>query len=128
MWVRFNPNPAGKSVGDCAVRAVAVATDQTWTRAYMALCSQGKLEYDMPSADVVWGAYLRSMGFTRHAIPDSCPDCYTVTDFCKDHPQGVYVLGTGKHAVCVIDGAYYDAWDSGNEVPIFYWRDGNGVQ
>ena len=50
------------------------------------------------------------------------PYCYTVKDFCKDHPQGVFVLGTGTHAVAVIDGDYYDAWDSGNKVPLFYWR------
>lgn len=26
MWHKFNPNPRGSSVGDCAVRAVAAAT------------------------------------------------------------------------------------------------------
>lgn len=30
MWHRFNPNPRGSSVGDCAVRAVAAATGQSW--------------------------------------------------------------------------------------------------
>jgi hypothetical protein len=25
-------------------------------------------------------------------------------------------VGTGTHVVAVIDGDYYDAWDSGNEV------------
>lgn len=127
MWVKFNPNPAGKSVGDCVIRAVSVATNQTWQRTYSALCDQGKAEYDMPSADVVWGAYLRSLGFERRALPDTCPDCYTVRDFCKDHREGTYVLGTGSHAVAVIDGNYFDAWDSGNEIPIYYWRDKDGL-
>ena len=124
MWVRFNPNPAGKSVGDCVIRAVAVATNQTWKGAYSAVCRQGMEECDMPSSDAVWGAYLRSRGFRRHAVPDACPDCYTVREFCLDHPAGVYVLGTGKHAVGIIDGRYYDAWDSGGEVPIYYWEEG----
>ena len=30
-----------------------------------------------------------------------------------------------SNAVGVIDGDYYDTWDSGNEIPIFYWRKEN---
>ena len=122
MWIRFNPNPAGKAVGDCAVRAVAIATNQTWMRTYKELCAQGCELKDMPSADHVWGTYLQAKGFSRHTLPDTCPDCYTVKAFCADHPTGVYVLGTGQHAVCVIDGDHYDAWDSGEESPIYFWQ------
>lgn len=127
MWIQCNPNPKGKAVGDCVVRAVAIATRQPWRQAYRALCAQGDEEADMPSSDEVWGAYLDRMGFERHVIPNSCPHCYTLRDFCADHPTGVYVLGTGRHAVCAIDGNYLDAWDSGNEVPIYYWRESNGI-
>lgn len=127
MWVKFNPNPAGKSVGDCVIRAVAVATNRTWQRTYDEICKQGRIEYDMPTADLVWGAYLNKEGFTMHAIQSACRTCYTVRDFCQDHPEGAYVLGTGSHAVAVMDGNYYDAWDSGNENPIYYWRKDDGI-
>ena len=33
-----------------------------------------------------------------------------------------YLIGTGSHAVAVIDGDYYDSWDSGNEIPAYFWR------
>jgi hypothetical protein len=36
--------------------------------------------------------------------------------------KGVYVIGTGSHAVCVIDGDWYDSWDSGGEVCSYYWK------
>mgnify|MGYP007038282472 FL=1 len=62
------------------------------------------------------------MGYTMKPIPDTCPDCYTVREFCKDHPMGTYVLGTGSHVVAVRDGNYFDTWNSGDEVPIIYWR------
>jgi hypothetical protein len=75
----------------------------------------------MPNSDSVWGAVLREEGFKRYIIPNSCPDCYTVKDFCIDHPRGTYVLGTGGHVVTVVNGDYFDSWDSGEEVPIFYW-------
>ena len=47
---------------------------------------------------------LKQHGFTRHIIPNSCPNCYTAEMFCHDHPQGVYVLGFGNHVVTVVDG------------------------
>ena len=127
MWVKFNPNPAGKSVGDCVIRAISVVLNQTWQRTYDEICRQGRLEYDMPSSDAVWGAYLRNKGFEMHIVPDTCPHCYTVKDFCKDHPLGVYVLGTGRHAIGVVDGNHFDAWDSSNESIIYYWRENNGI-
>jgi hypothetical protein len=48
--------------------------------------------------------------------------CYTIKEFCKDHPIGDYLLGTGSHVVAVLDGNYYDTWDSGSEVPIYYFK------
>ena len=77
---------------------------------------------DMPSANRVWGAYLRDKGFRRDLLPDECPDCYTVRDFCEDHPKGKYILAIEGHVVAVLDGKYYDSWDSGNETPIYYWK------
>ncbi len=77
---------------------------------------------DLPSANSVWGAYLRDKGFTRGVIPTDCPACYTVEDFCIEHPKGTYVLGTGTHAVCVKEGFYYDSWNSGNETVAYFWK------
>lgn len=77
---------------------------------------------DMPSANHVWGMYLKNKGFTRHIISNVCPDCYTVSDFCRDNPYGTFILAISGHVVAVIDGDYYDTWDSGNEIPIYYWE------
>ena len=38
-----------------------------------------------------------------------------------DNPEGKYLLATGTHVVTVIDGDYYDTWDSGDEIPIYYF-------
>lgn len=121
-FVFYNPNPVGKQVGDCPVRAIAKATGQSWDEVYTGLCVQGLAMGDMPSANSVWGAYLRQRGFTRYVIPNTCPDCYTVAEFATDHPRGVYVLALSGHVVCVVDGQYHDTWDSGNEIPLFYWE------
>ena len=76
----------------------------------------------MPSADQVWGKHLYLLGAEPFLLPVSCPQCVTIRDFARMYPRGVYVIGTGSHAVAVIDGDYYDSWDSGNEIPSFFWR------
>ena len=118
----FNPNPSKKRVGDCTVRAVSKALNQSWDKTYVNLCVYGLMLSDMPSANAVWGAYLKNKGFERHIVPNTCPDCYTLADFCNDYPHGIYVVGFDGHVATVIDGKVYDSWDSRNETPIYYWH------
>ena len=120
--IYVKPNPLGKKVGDCTIRAISIALDRTWDSVYSELVSYGFMMKDMPSTNSVWDAMLRDHGFKRYTIPDYCPECYTVEDFCKDNPEGLYVLGIGNHVVTVKNGDYYDTWDSGEEIPIYYYR------
>lgn len=122
MYRYFNSNPNGRMVGDCAVRAISAAFDVSWDDAFDALAHNAKLMGDMPSSDSVWGALLRQMGFVREAIPNSCPDCYTIEDFAVDNPKGVFVVKTSDHVVSVVDGCILDSWDSRSEIPIYAWR------
>lgn len=125
MYREYNPNPAGRRVGDCAVRAVAKALGVDWETAYTMISMNGYAMGDMPSSDSVWGAVLRQNGFYRTSIPNECPDCYDVADFIKDHPKGTYVLGFGGHVATVVDGILYDSWNSLNEIPVYYWEKKN---
>lgn len=104
MFVKYNPNPQNNQVGDCVVRSISKLLGYDWERTYIELAVQGFMMCDMPSANAVWGAYLRNKGFARHVIPDSCPDCYTVAEFAEDNPDGKYILATGSHVVAVSDG------------------------
>lgn len=121
VWQEFNNNPSGRSVGDCAVRAVSAALGVTWETAYAMMAVNGYSMGDMPSSNSVWGAVLRQNGFYRKAIPDTCPDCYTFEDFARDNPVGVFVLGTGTHVATVKNGVIFDAWDSSAEPVAFAW-------
>ena len=121
-WRKYNPNPVQRSVGDCAVRAVAAALGVDWETAYAMIAENGFLMGDMPSSNSVWGAVLRQNGFSRMAIPNTCPECYTMEQFAEDHPEGIYVVGTGNHVATIMDGWIMDAWDSSMEVPVYYWQ------
>lgn len=120
-WIRFLNNPTGRTVGDCAVRAVSKALDISWEAAYIMIASNGFTMGDMPSSDSVWGSVLRQNGFYRKVIPNTCPDCYTAEDFARDNPIGTFVLGFGGHVATIVDGYLYDSWDSSRETPQYYW-------
>lgn len=121
-YAYFNENPYGRSVGDCTIRALSKALNQTWEQTYTGLALEGFLRGDLPNADDVYGSYLYLHGFRRHLIPDDGLGRYTVADFAADHPRGVFVLSMpGRHVVTVVDGVIYDSWDSSNEAPGYYW-------
>lgn len=121
-YAYYNPNPAGRSVGDCAVRALSKALDQTWEETYVGLALEGFTRRDLPNSDDIWGRYLRDRGFTRHWIPDDCPDCMTVGRFAEQHPRGTFVLSMpGRHVLTVVDGVVCDSWDSRNEIPTYFF-------
>lgn len=122
MYIHANPNPIGKYVDDCVIRAIAIATDRSWDDIYIHVCLQGYIMKNMPSVDRVWGTYLSSIGFIGEQLYNNCPDCYTIRDFCEDNPEGTFLLATGSHVVAVIDGSYYDTWDSGDELITTVWR------
>lgn len=120
----YNPNPSKCRVGDCTIRAICKATGQSWNRVYLWLSVYGFIAKDMPSANHVWGKYLRDLGYVRRLVEGDC----TVDDFCRDHPNGTYILAIEGHVVCVEGGCYWDSWDSGQEIPIFYWtKEGSGA-
>ena len=126
MFKLYNPNPIKNNrVGDCVVRAISKALDMSWEDVYIELTIQGYLLGDLLSSNGVWGDYLKSKGFTRDIVPFECPDCYGLLEFANEHPNGTYVVGTGSHAICVQDGVIYDAWDSSNEIPIYYYKKEN---
>lgn len=118
LYAHYNPNPEGKNVGDCTVRALSKALDQDWEKTYIGLTLEGFMLGDMPSANSTWGAYLRRHKFKRELAPDDM----TVADFAAQHPHGTYILALSGHVVCIVDGTLYDTWRSENEIVLYFWR------
>ena len=122
MYIYANPNPDNNQTDDCVIRALSIAMNKSWDDVYVELALTGFMLKDMMDKNKVWGRYLRDNGFRRYSLPNTCPDCYTVRDFCEDNPQGTYILATGSHVVAVIDGNFLDTWNSGNETILAYWQ------
>lgn len=116
----YQPNPSGRNVGDCTVRALSKALGQTWEKTFVGLCLEGFMLGDMPSANSVWGSYLRRNGYQRNLAPDDI----TVSEFSDSNSNGVYILALSGHVVCVVDNVLYDSWNSGNEIVLYFWQKG----
>lgn len=83
-FLMTNPNPRNARVGDCVIRAISIATGKDWESVYSILAVYGFMLCDMPSSNAVWGKYLKDLGYEQNVVTDTCPDCYTIKDFCRD--------------------------------------------
>ena len=122
MWIYQNPNPCRQEEPDCVVRAISIATDQTWDEVHWDLCVMSHALCTMPSVNWLWGQYLQKCGFEKFLLPETCPECISVRAFCKRYPHGTFVIGTGHHAVAIRNGNYMDSWDSGDTIPTYFYR------
>lgn len=135
MFIRVNLNPYSLDTGDCVIRALTLALNYNWFMVHDELCFLSRKMADMPSSNRVWKTYLINKGYKEEFAQNTCPDCLTVERFAKSHPKGRYILSTaeyakardnlivtGTHVVAVIDGDWYDTWDSGGDVPLSYFH------
>lgn len=122
MYKYYNPNLKHKNAGDCVIRAISKVLNSDWLTTYINICIQGAKDYDMPSSNSVWCRYLLDNNFTKKVIND----VITVEQFTNLYPKGTYVVCTGSHVVAVEisddEGIYYDSWDSGDEVIVYYYE------
>lgn len=121
-FIFYNMNPDDLRVGDCVIRAIAKIENMSWYDTYIDLCAQGMEMSDWGDSNRVWMAYLKDIGYKITLLPSTCPDCYTVIDFCKEHPKGKYLVASGSHIIPIIDANYYDTWDSGSEIVSFFFE------
>lgn len=119
MWIEYNPNPKKNNTNDCVIRALSKALECSWRKAKILVDVYSMELSQTEDSDLVWANILSDNGFTIEAI--FCKNC-NLMDFCRKHKNGLYVVKLPNHVVTVENGNYYDSWDSGEEIPIYYWR------
>ena len=121
MFIKENLNPLNKNVQDCVIRSMAKVLNQPWRRTYIELAVYGYAIADLPSADAVWNVYLLDKGLKKYVLPSDCPNCMTVKEFAERYKEGRYLLYVGEHVTACINGDYYDTWDSGDRIVIYFF-------
>ena len=120
-FVYYQPNP--NETGDCVVRSICKATDHGWFFVFDHLVALAREMQDIPTEPACFGKYLERNGFKYRACTvRKGGRRQSVSAFCSRHKKGVYVLKCLCHVVCVVDGNYYDSWDSGSKLVYGYWK------
>lgn len=102
--------------GDCQIRALSKALDCTWIEAFDKLIPYMREEQcnGIGVTVATSSRILGHFGFAYHGISNAKGTKRpTVDSFAKDHPTGTYILRVANHVVAVVDGKYFDTWDSG---------------
>lgn len=109
--------------GDCVIRSLTKALDKQWLEVFEDLLPYARELQCMPNGKFCYEKYLTNNGFTYTGISNKKGSKRpTVKSFTKEHKDGTYVLIVANHIVTVVDGCYYDTWDSGDCCLYGYWK------
>ena len=122
-YYNWNENPLQKKVGDCQIRGVATALNQYWDKTLTDLYNVSLEVKNVPNSDEVLKKYMKDLGYTYitfKAIKGQ--KRMNVKRFAEEFQEGRYLLNCACHIVAVVDGYYYDTWNSGEKCVYGYWK------
>ena len=117
-WKEYNPNPKERNIGDCTLRSYCAAFGISWDKAFDIASRVAKENSSMIQyvADKVLTEEFNCVvdeKYNKKTVKGK--DRITVNEFAMSHPYGTYILHVRQHQVTVIDGVYWDSWDSGDK-------------
>lgn len=133
-FVYYQPNKKDLQdrYGDCTIRALSKVFDCDWLTAFkktIPFC----IEYQTPNIFnlpcKIEQEVMKQLGFVYTGISNrGGAKRPTVEQFAKNHPTGRYICNVANHEVAVVDGKYYDTWDSGQKSLYGYYELNNTNQ
>lgn len=118
-YVYYQPNAKDLKdrYGDCTVRALSKALGLTWLEAFdltIPYCRKEQVTNVFDCSLDVRKRIMSDLGFDYTGISNKRGTTRpTVSKFAKEHPSGTFICNVANHEVAVVDGKYYDTWDSG---------------
>lgn len=129
----YNANPHNKFVGDCVIRAICTALEQSWEQTVRELTEIGIKYGYLVDEPKCYGRYLESKGWVKCKQPRKKDNTkYTGREFCEklqewssDIPTSVdgrYIAHIGgHHMVAIVNGRVFDTWNSTGGCIGNYW-------
>ena len=103
--------------GDCQVRALSKVLNISWLEAFdltIPICRELQTYTIFDCNLEKTKEAMSTLGFIYHTISNAKGSKRpTVKEFAKTHTTGKYICKVANHIVAVVDGIYYDTWDSG---------------
>lgn len=120
-WVEYQPNPQKYVTGDCTIRAYTKTENMSWEDAYDMASNAGMEVAALPDdPKVVEKMLTEKLGYTKYKYTKD--ERCTLNEFAIAHPFGTYICKMRRHVVAVVDGFYYDSWDSGEKKVTEYYE------
>ena len=119
-FVYYQPNRKDlkDQYGDCTIRALSKALNVTWLEAFdltIPICREAQVTNIFSAPAKIRCPLMEKLGFQYTGISNRRGSKRpTVIEFAKEHPTGTYICNVANHEVAVVDGKYYDTWDSGD--------------
>ena len=117
-WREYNPNPKGKNIGDCTLRAYCAAFNISWEEAFdiasgIAKENASMIQYVAEKVLLEHFECKVSDEYNKKTV--KAKERITVAEFAETHPYGTYILHIRGHLVTLRNGEYWDSWDSGSK-------------
>lgn len=125
MFINYNKNPKGLKTGDCVIRAISTALNESWEDTYRGMLEVALKTYQAISWKGNFKKYLKNKGYDMCKMPKRSDNTrYTVNEFCKEiaKENKTYILSLSHHLTVVINKNLYDTWDCGNKSVGNYWE------
>lgn len=124
QFIKHNNNPKNRNTGDCVIRAIALATNNSWENAYRELAERGIKKGYLPNLPPIWRKYLQDLGYEKQKMPIRKDNTrYTIEEFCNEiaEPKTTYVVKVINHLTVVKDKNLYDTWNCSSRSVMSYW-------
>lgn len=109
MFIKYNANPYGVYIEDCAIRAITVATSKDYFEVFDGLIAVADYHDDWEIDEIrTINEYLLSIGWEAfEVVGESKP---TVKQYAEEFTEPRIVIVNG-HATCTKNGNTYDTWN-----------------
>lgn len=127
-FVYYQPNEKDvkDQFGDCTIRALSKALNITWLQAFdltIPICRREQVPNIFYAPAKIRNEFLKELGFEYHGISNKKGSKRPTIDvFAKEHETGTFIVNVANHEVAVVNGKYYDTWDSGNKRMYGYYE------
>jgi hypothetical protein len=131
-WVKYDAGEGHRArpaaeVGDCTVRALAVARamsyGQAWQQLYAIQGEDAATAFDLPRWLCTYPdrfGVLAARGLSFPALRRQ--PRMTAMTFCRIYPTGRFILQMAHHVAAVVDGQLFDTWNSSSRCGYRAWE------
>ena len=123
---RFQYTDGGRSkyyseqhIGDCTIRAIAIATDRDYKKVVNEFFDRCKDYGCFADWGLFFERYMESVGWEKVSSPKFKGRKAKAKDLPK---EGRYLMRQSRHLSALVDGVIHDIWDTSNKMVYCYYR------